>query len=227
MIPPEPPSEPLRRPPLSRQRVLETALRLVDEHGLESLSMRRLGSALGVEAMSLYRYVKGKGDLLDGLHGTILAEAGPLAPEGAGWEETLRASAHSLRHALARHPKAIPLFATRPFRSPEALEPVEKVLAVLREAGFGLAELVWIVDALAVFVIGHALAEHGARDEEASETPAPATMDPARFPVLREVLAAGGAHDHEAEFTFGLETFLLGLAARRGPGKSGIRPPGR
>src|SRR4051794_15946873 len=90
------------RIPLSRERILATALELADEAGAESLTMRRLGDELGYEAMSLYRHVANKGDLLDGMLDLVLEEWQPPDTRD-GWAEAIRASALSVHDALRRH----------------------------------------------------------------------------------------------------------------------------
>jgi AcrR family transcriptional regulator len=103
-----------RRDPLSRERVVETAIALADDHGVDALTMRRLGSALGVEAMSLYHHVSNKDDVLDGMVDAIMEEIG--LPEGPDWKEAMRARATSARAVFKRHPSAIGLADKR--RSP-------------------------------------------------------------------------------------------------------------
>src|SRR5260370_5388763 len=93
-----------RRKPLSRERILDTALVIVGEEGIEALSMRKLGQALGYEAMSLYNNVANKDDLLDGILDLVLAEMEP--PDPAGGLAGIRASALSAHEALKRHPWA-------------------------------------------------------------------------------------------------------------------------
>src|SRR5437764_7809599 len=97
-----------RRKPLSRERILDTALALVDEEGIEALSMRKLGQALGFEAMSLYNHVANKDDVLNGLLDLVLDETEPPAPEDE-WDVAVRRSAISVHDALRRHPWAAPL----------------------------------------------------------------------------------------------------------------------
>src|SRR2546423_5127414 len=92
-----------RRLPLSRDRILQTALELVDTGGIESLTMRKLGQALGFEAMSLYNHVANKDDVLDGILDLVLAESEPPSPAGE-WDAAIRASAISVHDALRRHP---------------------------------------------------------------------------------------------------------------------------
>src|SRR4029078_13680149 len=93
-----------RRKPLSRERILAAALEVVDEQGIEALSMRKLGQSLGYEAMSLYNHVANKDDLLDGILDLLLAELEPPAPDGG--LPAIRASALSAHEALKRHPWA-------------------------------------------------------------------------------------------------------------------------
>src|SRR5215203_4637857 len=93
-------SEP--RAPLSRERVLLAAVALADAGGIESLSMRKLGQVLGVEAMSLYNHVASKDDLLDGIVELVVSEIEP-APDGADWKEALRGTAISSYEVFLRH----------------------------------------------------------------------------------------------------------------------------
>src|SRR5215216_4794362 len=118
------------RLPLNRQRVLQAALRLVDQEGLDSLSMRRLGQELGVGATALYNHVADKAAMLDGLVETALGEV-PLPPgEDADWMAAIRSICRSLRQVIHRHPNLVPLIAGRPFNSPGALRPVEVMFEV-------------------------------------------------------------------------------------------------
>src|SRR5882724_3884773 len=96
------------RLPLSRDRILQAALALADEGGIDALSMRKLGQALGVEAMSLYNHVASKSDLLDGMVDVVFGEIGLPASDG-GWKQAMRQRAISARAALSRHRWAIGL----------------------------------------------------------------------------------------------------------------------
>src|SRR6516162_5199250 len=95
---------------LSRARICREALALVDEEGLEALSMRRLGARLGIEAMSLYHHVRDKADLLDALHAAVLGKLEPEGVKGDAWRPLLGGLARALRSALLRHPNIVPLF---------------------------------------------------------------------------------------------------------------------
>src|SRR5947207_9689824 len=123
------------RMPLSRDRVLRAGLDLADGAGVEALTMRRLGEELGFEAMSLYRHVANKKDLLDGMLDLVLAEW--QLPDGRGaWAEAIRTSARSVHDALRRHPWAARLLMTGSHVRPPRLRYMECLLRTLREAGF-------------------------------------------------------------------------------------------
>src|SRR5215470_10646554 len=116
-------ARPADPPALSRARICSEALALVDEEGLDALSMRRLGARLGVEAMSLYRHVRDKADLLDAIHAAVLGDLGTVRSGGAAagdWRALVAHMASALRTTLLRHPNVLPLFGTRPVRAAEA-----------------------------------------------------------------------------------------------------------
>src|SRR5680860_1393223 len=101
-----------RREPLTRERVLQAAVELVDERGLGSLTMRRLGSRLGVEAMALYRHVANKDEILDGIVELVVGEI-EIPASGSEWRVAMTLRAHSARDVLRRHPWAIGLMESR------------------------------------------------------------------------------------------------------------------
>ena len=122
------------RPRLSRDRVLDAALTLADADGLEALSMRRLGTALGVEAMSLYNHVANKDDLLGGMLEVVLGEF--EMPADHEWRTAMRESMVSAHDALRRHPWACRLGMSPPRIVPLRIQYMEWLLRRLREAGF-------------------------------------------------------------------------------------------
>jgi AcrR family transcriptional regulator len=126
-----------RRGVLTRERVLRAAVKLADKHGLDSLSMRKLGDALGVEAMSLYNYVSGKDDLLDGMADFVATEIGSPAHD-ADWRSAMRRWAVSEREVLRRHRWAIRLLGARTSPGPATLGLYDAIFGCLREAGFSL-----------------------------------------------------------------------------------------
>src|SRR6476646_10093039 len=128
-----------RRPaPLRPHHILDAALALADDAGLEALSMRRLGQAVGVEAMSLYNHVASKDAIIDGMVARVLDQV-ELPAQGGDWEEELRRCAESLHEALRRHPWACSLIMA-PASGPDALAArlhyIDALLRTLREAGF-------------------------------------------------------------------------------------------
>lgn len=200
-----------RREPLSRERILQTAVAIVDREGLEALSMRRVGAELGVEAMSLYNHVRNKAALLDGVLETILDELPPLARR-ATWRATLRERGRALRDVLRAHPHALPLFATRPAVTPASLEHLEGALDVLRGAGFSPRDALSAFSVLYALVIGHTLGAYGvSRDASAPDYGA---LDEAAFPRVREAARALRDHDVERELDLGIDALLPGLEAR-------------
>jgi AcrR family transcriptional regulator len=203
----------MTRAGLSRDKVLAAAVRLVDEHGLEELSMRRLGLVLGVEAMSLYRHVRDKGDVLDGVHETILGEMRLPRPSG-DWEADVRALAHAFRKVLRAHPNALPIFAARPAVTPASLHYVERALAALEGAELEEAERIYAFETLAAFVIGHT-------SLWCAPTPAPSArvaygeLDGERFPLLRSHATTIARLSVDREFAFGLDALIRGIERRR------------
>src|SRR5437660_12104900 len=115
------------RKPLNRERVLRAAIKFANQSGLESLSMRKLGQGLGVEAMSLYNHVANKDDLLDGMVDIVFAEIG-LPPSGADWRAAMRERAIAARAVLSRHRWAIGLMESRSQPGPATLRHHDAVL---------------------------------------------------------------------------------------------------
>lgn len=199
----------MKREGLTRERILAAALAIVDAEGLDAISMRRVGDALSVEAMSLYNHVANKAAILDGIFEAVLAEL-PQPRRSTSWEATLRERAVALRRVLAAHPNALPLFATRPAVTPASITTLEAVLAVLRDAGFDAEGALSAMHVLVAYVVGHTLATH-ARGEDAH--PAYDRLAEARFPHVREAARLLADHDPEREFRFGLDAMLRGLAS--------------
>jgi AcrR family transcriptional regulator len=151
---------------LSRDRICREALALVDDEGLAALSMRRLGARLGVEAMSLYRYVRDKDDLLDAIHAAILGELGALRGTDDSWRGLLDRMATGFRRSLMRHPNALPLFGTRPIRAGEATSTIERVGAALVAAGFTPRAAEQTLKVVGLYTIGYALGDAHHPDDD-------------------------------------------------------------
>ena len=191
---------------LSRERVLASALELVDREGLSALSMRRLGSELGVEAMALYRYASSKDALLDGLIEALYLEleqrlgAEPEAAgaaEGPDWPAQLHRIAQATYDVCLDHPQAVPLLATRMLAVPLARRPAavlrnhERVLAVLRAAGFDETHTSGVFRAFTAWLLGYVSVELQPVVDNPDE-PDPAfrlglhRLSPQELPTLRE-----------------------------------------
>ncbi|NOU32577.1 MAG: TetR family transcriptional regulator [Polyangiaceae bacterium] len=197
------------REPLTREAILTAALRLVDDEGLAALSMRRVGDALGVEAMSLYNHVPSKAALLDGLYERIVSGVLP-ARKARSWRDHLRHQAAGLRAALALHPHAIPIFAARPAVNLGALRRLEGNLAVLREAGFSPMASLQMVQIVFAYVVGHALWSLSPRTDAVQVNYT--ELDPQELRHVREAAEGLSAYDAEAEFALGLDALLRGFA---------------
>jgi AcrR family transcriptional regulator len=219
-MPMTPPARPAAQPrtPLSRDRVLQAALALADAGGIESLSMRKLGEAVGVEAMSLYNHVPSKGDLLDGLIDLVFAEI--ELPAGAdGWKPAMRRRASCARAVLSRHRWAIGLMESRTTPGPATLRHHDAVLGCLRQAGFPVALAGHAYSALDSYIYGFALQEASLPFETGPETAEMAQAMLAHFPAdefphlaeftFEHVLQPG--YDYGAEYEYGLDLLLDGL----------------
>jgi len=147
-----------RRAALTRERVLRAAISLADRDGIESLSMRKLGQKLGVEAMSLYNHVRNKVDLLDGMVDVVFGEI-ELPPVGMDWRIAMRERAISARRALLRHPWAIGLMESRATPGPATLRHHDSVLGSLRTAGFSIDMAAHAYSILDGYIYGFTLTE--------------------------------------------------------------------
>src|SRR5438309_8490877 len=147
-----------RRAALTRERILRTAIRLTDRDGIDSLSMRKLGHALGVEAMSLYNHVRNKVDLLDGMVDIVFSQI-DLPSNGLDWRNAMRKRAVSARQALLRHPWAIGLMESRSQPGPATLRHHDAVLGSLRQAGFSLEAAAHAYSILDSYIYGFTLNE--------------------------------------------------------------------
>src|SRR3954454_7525 len=156
------------RAPLSRGRVLRAGLALADEQGIESLTMRKLGKAVGVEAMSLYNHVANKDDLLDGMIDHVFGEI-ELPAAADGWRTAMRRRAIVTRAVLSRHGWAIGLMESRTSPGPATLRHHDAVIGCLREGGFSLELAAHAYSALDAYIYGFALQERGLPFDEPEE----------------------------------------------------------
>jgi TetR/AcrR family transcriptional regulator, tetracycline repressor protein len=163
--------------PLTRRRILRAALRLSDRDGLDALSMRRLGAALDVEAMALYRHVGSKERLLEGVAELLLEELELPDAGSASWQDTWTALAHSYRRLARSHPSAFRLLALSPLGIAARFERARAPLAILRDAGFGERAAEHAFRTLLSYADGYLLRELAERDAELSPDEAEAAFD--------------------------------------------------
>ncbi len=202
---------------MSRRRILNAAVELVDREGLGALSMRRLGRELGVEAMSLYNHVPNKEALLGGMVEVLLEGLEIPAESAGGWEEQVRGAFRSYLKLARAHPEVFQLFATRPLGTGEAL----RIFEVLRGAGLDMVPALHAFRALSSYTIGYALAEIRGFPLELEGGPRALEL----APPLKEV-------DRDAQFDYGLDLIISGLrqkldrhGAQGGPPRRSSRGP--
>lgn len=206
------------RAPLTRARIMATAVQLADGSGVEGLSMRKLAAQLGFEVMSLYTHVSGKGDLLDGMVDAVAAEIA-LPERSTFWRRDLREIAIATHASLARHPWAAPLWATRA-PGPARLAHMEALLRALAGAGLPPEVADRGFHAVVNHVLGHTMQEQAfvfEGDQDAAAAEFLAGLDPAEFPHLIEHVRAhlaGQAPDVGFEFVLDLILDSLERAAQ-------------
>jgi AcrR family transcriptional regulator len=147
-----------------REEILDAALDIADEQGLDAVSMRALADRVGVTPMALYRHVKDKAALLDGMVGRLLAAVLPTeAPTERTWEERLNALAHAFREVTQRHPWAAHLLFSRPAITADAVRAVDIIFLALIEAGVPEPQVPRLERMISTFVIGFAASEASGR----------------------------------------------------------------
>jgi AcrR family transcriptional regulator len=215
------------RTPLNRQRVLLAAVAFADEHGLGSLSMRKLGEALGVEAMSLYNHVANKDELLDCMIDLVFSEI-RLPSGGPEWKTAMRERAISARQVLSRRRWAIALMGSRSSPGAATLRHHEAVIRCLRDAGFSIEMAAHAFSILDSYVYGFALQEASLPFRTAEETDdvaqaileqMPADEYPHLIELTVEHLLQPG-YDHGDEYEFGLDLILDSLERARDTSRS-------
>jgi TetR/AcrR family transcriptional regulator, tetracycline repressor protein len=221
---------PLERTPLTRDRIVRTAIRLADEHGPAALTMRRLGQLLDVEAMSLYHHVNGREDLLEGMVAQLVDDVSiptqdTLGPAD-GWQAFLQHVAHEIKQLADEHPNLFPLVATRPPAAPwlrpplRSLRIVEAFLDGLTGRGLPDDQAVYVYKVFTTFLLGHLLLEvaqagaaTGPVDEPLDEGDAPVPNGDQQieiddFPTVVRLSPQLRVHDADVEFERALESLL-------------------
>jgi AcrR family transcriptional regulator len=215
------------KPGLTLERIVDAAVAIADAEGLDAVSMNRVAKELRTGAMSLYRYVESKHELLGLMVDAVIGEV-PPTPATGGWRARLERWARATVGAMREHPWAVNAPVAGPPLAPRQVAWFEDALAALDGTGLTEAEKPSVVLLLSGYVTYHVLVMNqvrasfftGAEDPSAtmrrySET-LRALADPARFPALTAVLAAGvfeRADPPDEEFAFGLERVLDGIEA--------------
>jgi AcrR family transcriptional regulator len=205
-------------PPLSRERIVDAAVALLDEEGTARLTMRRLADRLGAGSTTLYWHVKTKDDVLDLALDHVFGEA-DLPEPGADWRGSVIALIERWRDTMLRHPWSAALFG-RPMLGPNVLTRSEFLHSTLLAAGFTEPDLTAAAYAVSNYVIGSGLMqgtwENG--DEQQARRSAldhlHANRD--RYPTLADHGPFVG-NDWDRTFALGLDYLLDGIAARRPP----------
>jgi AcrR family transcriptional regulator len=220
------------RAPLSRERVLSAAVALADEHGIEALTMRRLGQGLGVEAMSLYNHVSNKDDILNGVvevvAGEVLAAVEAIAPpeKPEEWTPVVRRRILAAREVLLRHRWAPAVLETRTTAPAAVLQHYDAMLGLMLDAGFSIDLAHHALHALGSRTLGFTQELFVSGDAEVPPEMAAMMLQQmaAHYPRLGELVQAvyhdtgstlGSGCDDQFEFEFGLDLILDGLERLR------------
>jgi AcrR family transcriptional regulator len=210
-----------------RQEILDAAVDLADERGLDAVSMRAIAERTGVTPMALYPHVGSKAELLDGMVERLVANVTPAAPTpDQDWRERLRVIARALRGLAHRHPWAAALLFSRPAVTPDAVRGVDLVYMTLLDAGVPDSEVPRMERLVTTLVIGYAASEAGGRF-------GPGDLDPrARRDLLRGQPLPGHRRivrwleapvDWDAEFEADVDDLLrlIEMAAEPAPTRAG------
>ena len=207
------------RPRLSRERVLEAAMAVADEGGIDALTIRSLAQSLGVKPMSVYYYVANKDEILDGIVDLVFSQIDLPKPDGGAWRAEIRRRAYSARGVLRTHPWAIGLMESRTSPGPATLRHHDAVIATLRGAGFSHALTAHAYALLDSYTYGFALQEVGLPFDGSDSVAEVAEPIMERFatgayPHLTEMATAyylQPGYDFGDEFGWGLDLILEAL----------------
>ena len=216
---------------LTRDRVVEAALRIMDQEGLDAVTMRRVAREVGVEAMSLYHHVRDKEDLLDGICAQVMRDF-RYPDEDRPWIEVARDGAREWRRVLREHPNVIAVWAERqrPMTDLEGLMPMEFALRVIGRAGIDAREGVQVFNVLGGYIMGVVMMEVGAMFSGGTARGGQAThmhakmgdevftesVPAGRLPCIAAALPYFAECNPDEQFEFGLDLMLAGIQARVG-----------
>ena len=200
---------------LSREQVLAAALGLLDEAGLEQLTMRRLAAALGVQNGATYWHFRSKQALLEAMADTLLADLTAGLDTESPWTERITELARQLRRALLSRRDGARLFSAAFFPLPNALAYGEAMIAALGESGLSCRDAAWAADTLTYYIVGHTIEEQLAAALPGNGHDATARLtgavDPQRHPHMHAALAHIPAPHHQEHFDYGLHLVVNGI----------------
>jgi AcrR family transcriptional regulator len=210
--------KPRRRPALSRDAIVATAIKIADAEGLEAVSIRRVAADLGVRPMSLYTYIDRKEDLLALMRDEVNGEVLIGADLPSGWREATAAIARRTREVALRHPWTTDIAAHFAALGPNALRHVEESITALRELGLDPRRTVEVITAVDKYVTGHVSFEVANRSTAMASVVEQrffrSLLTTGEFPELSRIVAeAIAAVATEDEFERGLSWLLDGIAA--------------
>lgn len=210
-----------QRPRLDRDRIVQTAVELADQVGIDGLSMRKLAAELGVEAMSLYYHVPNKEVLLDLMVDSIIQEIG-LPSLDDPWKQAMRARAISAHKVFLSHPWAIGITDSRTTRDVESLRYYDTMVGCLLEAGFSLTLAAHALSAIDAYVFGFNIQQLNLPFDDSDQVADVSEalleqMPPDQFPHLTRMIlehAMQPGYDYAAEFEWGLDLVLDGIESK-------------
>jgi AcrR family transcriptional regulator len=203
---------------LSREAIVRKALQVLDEHGMQKLSMRKLAAELGAAPMSLYWHVPTKDALIELCLDAVLGELELPAPDD-GWETALRGMMHSMRHLALRHPWWVRNMGEFASVGPNAVRMADSMLAPMRGAGLSLVEASQSVSAVSRFVLGFVVAEvnynsSGRLDVAPPDMTKLADLYREEYPHYVEMIGEPRLWSLDTQFEFGLDCVIDGIKAR-------------
>lgn len=206
------------REPLTRDRIVDAAVRLIEREGVEAVSMRRLAAELGAGTMSLYNHVPNKAVLVDLAAEQIMSEARPHHVDSDDWRDHIRAHARAVRELARQHPRAFVMLATRRLSSQAGFTTIEAALRNIERAGFRGKIAVGMMRAMVSYLLGTLMREVATSPELGGIALSPyEDVDTSAFPLSAEVLDELGTYDHDHEFEFGLELMIAALERYQEP----------
>jgi AcrR family transcriptional regulator len=225
---------------LTRERIIATAVEIIEREGVGELSMRRIAAQLGSGVMSLYNHIPGKEALLDGVAEYVISGIDVATDPAATWEDEVRARARAFWRMGRAYPRCVLVVVSRPATSVTEMRPIEAALGTVHRAGISSEDAVRVVRTFIAYIAGSLVREAGVapglvpqrplgHDQAVLQADRPIGLNPAQFPQVTSMAADLMNRDFDADFEFGLEMLIRALAALR-PARAKLpsgRPPPR